>query len=166
MVKRHSALIPLSKEHFSHLVYAKRLREGKPENIESNWPERSDEKKLIHQTKEYFTVDMLHHFELEEQEVFPIYKMYLEENSPEKELLDFIIKHHKIVKEKIISIDTLEGKELVKQLKEIGTDIEEHIRKEERQLYEDIQKKIPTDELMEIGRILKEKSILKCSNYL
>jgi len=166
MVKRHDALVPLSKEHFSHLVFAKRLREGKPEKIESNWPDNSDEKKLILQTKEYFTVDMLHHFELEEQEVFPIYKMYIEEGSPEKQLLNFILEHHQIVKQKIQSIDPLQGKELINKLKEIGTDIEEHIRKEERQLYEDIQKKIPTDELIEIGKLLQEKSLLKCSNYL
>ena len=166
MVKRHSALIPLSNEHFSHLVYAKRLREGKPSNIESNWPENSNEKQLIAQSKEYFTVDMLHHFDLEEKEVFPIYNMYLDENSEEKKLLNFILDHHQIVKQKIYSIDDLEGKELINKLKEIGTDIEEHIRKEERQLFEDIQKKIPTDELLEIGKILKEKSVLKCSNYL
>lgn len=166
MVKRHNALVPLSKEHFSHLVFAKRLREGKPEKIESNWPENSDEKKLILQTKEYFIIDMLHHFELEEQEVFPFYKMYIEDNSPEKELLDFILEHHQIVKQKIQSIESLQGKELLSKLKEIGIDIEEHIRKEERQLYNDIQKKIPTDELIEIGKVLQEKSILKCSNYL
>lgn len=166
MVKRHSALVPLSNEHFSHLVYAKRLREGKPDNLESNWPEKSNEKKLIIQTKEYFTVDMLHHFELEEKEVFPIYALYVEENSPEKELLEFILEQHQIVKNKIYSIDGLQGNQLNQKLIEIGTDIEEHIRKEERQLFEDIQKKIPTDELVEIGKILKEKAILKCSNYL
>lgn len=166
MVKRHSALVPLSNEHFSHLVFAKRLREGKPDKVESNWPEKSDEKKLILQTKEYFTVDMLHHFELEEQEVFPIYKMYVEENTPEKELLDFILEHHQIVKNKIQMIDTLQGKELINKLQEIGTDIEEHIRKEERKLFEDIQNKIPTDELVEIGKVLKEKSNMKCGNFL
>lgn len=166
MVKRHQALIPLSNEHFSHLVFAKRLREGKPDNVESSWPENSDEKRLIEQTKEYFTVDMLHHFELEEQEVFPIYVLYIEDGSPEKDLLNYILRHHQIVKEKINSITELTGKELISKLKEIGTDIEEHIRKEERQLYEDIQRKIPTDELMEMGKVLKEKSVLKCSDFL
>ena len=166
MVKRHQALIPLSNEHFSHLVFAKRLREGKPDNVESRWPENSDEKRLIDQTKEYFTVDMLHHFELEEKEVFPIYALYIEDGSPEKNLLDFILQHYQTVKNKINSITDLTGKELILKLKEIGTDIEEHIRKEERQLFEDVQRKIPTDELMEIGRVLKEKSVLKCSDFL
>ena len=166
MVKRHSALVPLSQEHFSHLIYSKRLREGRPDNIESNWPVNSDENKLVSQTKDYFFIDMLNHFELEEKVVFPVYEMYLEENSPKKDLLNYILKHHQIVKEKISSIDEVHGKELINKLREIGTDIEEHIRKEERELYEDIQNSIPTDELMEIGRILKEKSVLKCSNFL
>ena len=166
MVKRHSALVPLSKEHFSHLIFAKRLREGKPDNIESNWPDNSDEKNLVSQTKDYFTIDMLNHFELEEKVVFPVYELYVNDNSPERDLLDYILNHHQIVKEKISSIDEIHGKELINKLREIGTDIEEHIRKEERELYEDIQNRIPTDELMEIGRILQEKSVLKCSNFL
>ncbi len=166
MVKRNAALVPLSNEHFSHLVFAKRLREGKPDNIESNWPENSNEKRLIEQVIEYFSVDMLHHFELEEKGVFPIYALYIEEASAEKKLLDIILENHQTVKQKIYSLKGLEGKNLIQKLKEIGTEIEEHIRKEERQLFEDIQQKIPTDELMEIGKVLKEKSILKCSNYL
>ena len=166
MVKRDPALIPLSNEHFSHLVYAKRLREGKPNNIESHWPDYSDEPKLINQAKEYFSTDMLHHFELEEKEVFPTYELYLEDNTPEMDLLNYILEHHKIVKNKIGFLDSLKGEELISKLKEIGTDIEQHIRKEERQLFEDIQKKVPADELVQIGKILKEKSVLKCSNML
>ena len=94
------------------------------------------------------------------------YELYIEDNSPEMDLLSYILEHHQIVKGKINSLDSYHGKELILKLKEIGIDIEEHIRKEERQLYEDIQKKIPTDELTEIGKILKEKSVLKCSNLL
>ena len=89
LVKRHSALIPLSNEHFSHLLFAKRLREGKPVKTKSNWPEYSKEEELIKKTKDYFTIDMLNHFELEEKEVFPIYSMYLEDNTPEKDLLNY-----------------------------------------------------------------------------
>ena len=37
-----------------------------------------------------------------------------------------------------------------------------HIRVEERKLFQDYQKKISNDELIEIGKILKEKSLLKC----
>jgi hemerythrin-like domain-containing protein len=165
-MKRHETLIPLSNEHFSHLVFAKRLREGKPEKIKSNWPEFSNEKELIKQSIDYFTIDMLNHFELEEKEVFPIYEQYLEENSNELNFLKFIIKHHQIVKDKINSLYGLAGQGLKDKLLEIGTDIEEHIRNEERKLFEDIQKKIPIDELVSIGAILKEKSTLKCSNFL
>lgn len=166
MVKRHPALIPLSNEHFSHLMFAKRLREGKPENIKSNWPDNSNDKVLIDRTKEYFTVDMLHHFDLEEKIVFPVYDLYLDENTEEKELLEYIKAHHQLVKQKIQSLDNLKGKELQNKLQEIGNDIESHIRKEERRLFEDVQKRVPTDELIEIGKVLKEKSVLKCSNFL
>ena len=166
MVKRDPALVPLSNEHFSHLVFAKRLREGKPDKIKSNWPNNLNESKLIKQVKDYFTIDMLNHFTLEEQEVFPVYSLYLEDNTPEKKLLDYILEHHQIVKGKITSLDSFSGQELLAKLQEIGTDIEEHIRKEERQLFEDIQKRIPSDELIEIGKILKKKSILRCSNML
>ena len=166
MVKRHQGLVPLSNEHFSHLVFAKRLREGKPDKIKSNWPNNSEEQLLIDHTKEYFKTDMLRHFDLEEKEVFPIYDLYVDQHSKEKELLEYIKMHHQLVKQKIDSLDTLKGKELRDKLNEIGIDIEEHIRKEERKLFEDIQKRIPNDELIEIGKILKEKSVLKCSNFL
>ena len=166
MVKRHPSLIPLSDEHFSHLMFAKRLREGKPDKTKSNWPDYSNAHVLIERTKDYFAIDMLHHFDLEEKVVFPVYELYLDEKSQEKELLDFIKEHHKIVKAKINSLVSLSGAELKNKLHEIGTDIEEHIRKEERKLFEDIQKRIPTDELIEIGRVLKEQSVLKCSNFL
>ena len=166
MVKRHHGLVPLTYVQLSHIVYGIRLREGKPDKIKSNRPNNTEEQLLIDHTKEYFKTDMLRHFDLEEKEVFPIYDLYVDQHSKEKELLEYIKMHHQLVKQKIDSLDTLKGKELRDKLNEIGIDIEEHIRKEERKLFEDIQKRIPNDELIEIGKILKEKSVLKFSNFL
>ena len=166
MVKRDPALIPLSDEHFSHLLFAKRLREGRPEKVKSNWPDYSNDNVLINRTKDYFSIDMLHHFDLEEKVVFPVYELYLKEGTEEKELLDYIKSNHQSIKAEITSLDSLKGEALYNKLKEIGTYIEQHIRKEERKLFEDIQKRISTDELIEIGKVLKAKAILKCSNFL
>ena len=166
LVKRHPALVPLSDEHFSHLMFAKRLREGKPEKLKSNWPDFSDDSVFINRTKDYFNIDMLHHFELEEKIVFPVYELYLEDGTEEKQLLDYIKYNHQSIKEKITSLDSLNGEDLHNKLIEIGTDIEQHIRKQERKLFEDIQKWISTDELIEIGKVLKSNAILKCSNFL
>ena len=166
MVKRHESLAPLSREHHSHLVFAKRLRDGKPNNPKSNWPSNNDEQTLINHVKQYFMVDMLNHFKLEEEIVFKTYRGYLEDNDPKLDLLNYIINHHKIVKAKISELTDLTNKDLLDKLKEIGFEIKNHIEKEEKKLFNDIQSTLPIDELISIKRELEEKSSLKCSHLL
>ena len=88
------------------------------------------------------------------------------EGSKEKKLLDSVKSNHQSIKGEIASLDLLNGEDLHNKLKDIGTYIEQHIRTDERKLFEDIQKRISTDELIEIGKVLKSKAILKCSNFL
>ena len=165
MVKRHEALIPLSQEHHSHLVYAKRLRDGKPNFGKSNWP--LDESELLLAVKQYFETDMLNHFKLEEDIVFKVYASYLaDDDTVKKELLQFIIVHHEFVKAKIAELTSFSGEILKQKLYEIGVAITDHIHKEERQLFQDIQETIPLDELIALSIDLKAKSNLSCSHLL
>lgn len=165
-MKRHKSLILLSKEHHSHLVYANRLVKGKPINKQSNCPGDKNIEDLLARTIEYFSIDMVNHFELEEKYVFPVYQQFVKE---EKfiDLLQVILDEHKEVKRRIGRLNLLlDKKELITELKSIGKHIENHIRVEERKLFEDIQKIVPFDELIEIGKILKSKSKISCSHLL
>ncbi|MFW9927998.1 MAG: hemerythrin domain-containing protein [Candidatus Thorarchaeota archaeon] len=164
MVKRHEGLVPLSQEHFHHLVFANRLMYGKPDNKKSKWPQSIEEQASL--AKLYFEKDMLSHFELEEKVVFPVYDLYLTDNDPKRELLNKILKEHIYVKGLIADLRSNKNNELELKLRDIGEHIEKHIRTEERKLYEDIQETIPNDELIAIGKILKDKSSMTCFNFL
>lgn len=164
-MKRHESLIPLSNEHHSHLVYASRLVKGKPSNKSSNWPVNNNLDDLLERTVEYFNVDMLNHFELEEKYVFPVYKQFIKEDKYFN-LLRIILDEHEEVKRRINRLASLDKEQLIAEIQSIGKHIENHIRVEERKLFEDIQKTVPLDELMEIGKILKTKSKIKCFHLL
>lgn len=166
MVKRHPALIPLSNEHFSHLIFADRLKKGKPFNKSSNWPPNDKPELQVKRAIEYFSIDILNHFKTEEEIVFALYIRYLSENDSHYELLQNILNQHKIVKQKISELNIGTEDDIRRKIIEIGEFIETHIRTEERKLFEEIQKIIPEVELIKIGPILAERCILKCSNIL
>ena len=166
MVKRHPALVPLSNEHFSHLIFADRLKKGKPSNKSSNWPSNDQLDVQVQRAVEYFTTDMLKHFKTEEEILFTLYTRYLSENDSHYELLQYILNQHKIVKQKVSDLNTGTEDEIRQKIQEIGNFIETHIRTEERRLFEEIQTIIPESELLKIGPILETRCVMTCSNML
>lgn len=164
-LKRHEGLVPLSQEHHSHLLFASRLLKGRPEGIRSNWPAKNQQEELIKAVKEYYLSDILSHFKLEEELVFPLYKQFMDD--PEATaLLEHILAEHQEVREMVQSLDQLAGGELEERLTKLGEHIKGHIQKEERRLFELIQEQVPTDELVELGVLLRQHSNLKCSHLL
>jgi iron-sulfur cluster repair protein YtfE (RIC family) len=129
-MKRHPALIPLSQDHHKALLLAQLLKRNAPEYY--GLP-----KDLIGKmnfAKEIYHTELEHHFRDEEQFVFP----YLKEKDAELDnLISEILNEHIILKEKILSL--VDNPNLIDQLDEIGNILGEHVRKEERILFEKAQ---------------------------
>ena len=137
-MKRHSALIPLSHDHHHGLLLAQLLKRNAPEY--HGLPK--DLLGKMNFAKEMFHKELEHHFRDEEELVF----LYLKSKDVELDnLISEILNEHIILKEKILSLN--ENPNLVDQLDEIGNILSEHIRKEERVLFEKAQMLLSNDEL-------------------
>jgi iron-sulfur cluster repair protein YtfE (RIC family) len=137
-MKRHPALIPLSQDHYHGLLLAQLLKRNAPEY--HGLPK--DLLGKMNFAKEMFHKELEHHFRDEEELVFP----YLKSKDVELDnLISEILSEHKILKEKILSLN--DNPNLVYQLDEIGNILSEHIRKEERGLFEKAQTILNDEEL-------------------
>ncbi len=137
-MKRHPALIPLSHDHHHGLLLAQLLKRNAPEY-------HGLPKDLIGKmnfAKEMFYKELENHFKDEEDFVFP----YLKGKDVELDnLISEILSEHIILKEKILSLN--DNPKLIDQLDEIGKILNEHIRKEERVLFEKAQTILNDEEL-------------------
>ena len=68
-MKRHPALVPLSREHHTGLVIAQRLILGRSTNPRSPWP--SDVHSQAGRLLQFFEKELQPHFKFEEVELFP-----------------------------------------------------------------------------------------------
>ncbi len=153
-MKRHKALHSLSQEHHHGLMLAQLIKAGSPEY--KGLPKTLEDKKSY--TINFFKEDLVPHFQKEEDILFPASRGKTEEIDKQ---IDELIDQHK----KIYSfIDKLEKSDSVqKDLDELGRLLEAHIRKEERKLFQMIQKELSAAELEklenEIGKPSKSCNI-------
>ncbi len=125
-IKRHEALQPVSREHHFGLLLGWKIQKAASKNVA---PER-----VFEYLKFAFETELLPHFQLEEKAVFPV----LGEQDPlVKQALD---EHQKI--EALIT----KGEKSNEILEEIRVLLNEHIRFEERVLFQKIQENASTQE--------------------
>jgi iron-sulfur cluster repair protein YtfE (RIC family) len=137
-MKRHQALIPLSQDHHHGLLLAQLIKRNAPEY--HGLPK--DLLGKMNFAKEMFHKELAHHFKDEEQFVFP----YLKGKDVELDnLISEILNEHIMLKEKILALN--DDPNLIEQLDEIGNILSEHIRKEERILFEKAQEILNDEEL-------------------
>jgi hemerythrin-like domain-containing protein len=131
-VKRHPALVPLSHDHHHALVHARRLRQvgaaATPEFLR------------------FFAAETTRHFREEEELVFPL--LYGDE--PE-ELREVLVQHQRI---RALAVRLRAGEDVAQELGEL---LETHIRLEERELFELIQRRVPEEQLATIGLAPREQ---------
>lgn len=142
-MKRHPALIPLSQDHHKALLLAQLIKKNAPEY--HGLP--TDLIGKMNFAKEIYHTELEYHFKDEEEFVFP----YLRGKDVELDnLISEILSEHIILKEKILSLQ--ENPNLIDQLDEIGNILGEHVRKEERNLFEKAQTILNDEELKIIER--------------
>jgi mannose-6-phosphate isomerase-like protein (cupin superfamily) len=114
-VKRHPSLVSLSHDHERALVQAQKLRRGEVDGF-----------------AEFFALDLVGHFRLEEERVFPL---LAEMGVAPPELVQALLEHQRIR----AAASRPDGA--------LGELLESHIRLEERVLFETIQRVVPDERL-------------------
>lgn len=129
-IKRHEALQPLSREHHYGLLLCWKIRQGFKLNIESE---------RIKSYTDWFQQKYLKpHFKVEEDMIFPIL-------GNDNELVKRALAEHRRL-EKLFN----KKSEIENALKQIETELDLHIKFEERVLFNEIQNTASPDQLKHI----------------
>ncbi len=143
-MKRHPALIHLSRDHQQGLMLAQLLKKNAPEY--KGLP--TDAVGKMNYAKDLYNNELDKHFKEEEEFVFP----YLTNKRKEiDELVTEILSEHRILKTSIFALK--DNSTLIVEMDKIGYLLEAHIRKEERNLFEIIPQVLSEEEL----KIIKQK---------
>ena len=129
-MKRHSSLASLSRDHHGALILAQLLKKGAP--VYKGLPE--DVAGKANYALEFYRDKLVKHFKQEEQAVIKKIKGI----DPRIDKLgDEIVEEHRTLTRLFTGIK--DADDLVLQLDSLGIALEQHIRKEERQLFPLIQ---------------------------
>jgi hemerythrin-like domain-containing protein len=142
-VLRDPNLIPLSHQHQHALALCVRIARA---------PIRDDSERRAWQEEiaQHFSQEIRHHFAAEEAVLFPRARHHAELDP----LVDSLVEEHRR-----LQMDFEQAQALMlsaEQLRDFASRLSAHIRKEERQLFEDVQKRLSGSELKELGARLAD----------
>jgi len=149
-MKRHVSLVPLSRDHHEGLLLAQRVRKGKSVAPQSDWPE--DRGLQRDRLVEYFDTRLTYHFQAEEDFLYPLADHHL---PPEEEITSLLRKQHGQIRSLVLELRMARGVQLENLLLRLAHVLEEHIRKEERVLFQRVQKRVPEEVLEQCGKQIK-----------
>lgn len=137
-MKRHKALVPISREHHQMLLLAQLLKKDAP--LYRGLPEDTEGKALYawQQWKEFIKL----HFKREEECIFALVR---NKSGEIRNLCKQLISEHLLMKEKFEQLMQRTDKE--EWMDQLGKLLESHIRNEERVLFEKIQETLNEDEM-------------------
>jgi len=141
-MKRHPGLVPLSREHHQELSSARRLRRAARAG--------ADERAAVgHAYVDQFFSATVDHFRVEEELLFPLYVRY----AGTTEVLGRILREHMELHGLVraLRVEVAADEVGAATLEAIGSLLEEHVRLEERELFEEIQRVVPAAELEHLG---------------
>ena len=145
-MKRHPALIPISREHHDSLILARLLQKDAP-------PYKGlplDVKGKAVYALDFYKNKLISHF-IAEEKILPLVKgLNLEIDG----LISEILEEHDRFHSSFNAINTQDN--MTDHLDKLGKDLEFHIRKEERQLFPLIQENCSEQVLNTIERILSD----------
>ena len=132
---RDQALQPLSRQHHQGLMVSLLLSKGLKKQLAT--------KPMRDFILQFWQDDLLKHFETEEQELVPISKAYV---TLEPFIMRMLLEHQQI--QLIINRINNEARaEQLETIKEFADKLEQHIRFEERELFEQIQQTLSAADL-------------------
>ncbi len=143
-MKRHESLAPLSREHHLALILAQLCKKDAP--VYKDLPTTVAGKAKY--ALDFFNADLSNHFKKEEK-LFREVRMF---HPLIAGLTDEIIVEHNVLTELFISLEKPVDTEAV--LHQLGSELEKHIRKEERELFPLIEKYCPENILAKIQDLI------------
>ncbi len=149
---RDPSLVPLSRQHHNGLalvVLSERslAEDSSPENVS----------RLAKRAVERFEVELVNHFKMEENVLFPAIESELGDSALVREL----IAEHRMVEQLTGRLREQPSRATLDDF--LGL-LRTHIRKEENELFEDIQRRLARQTLDEVGGVLEAKAVQICLN--
>ena len=152
-MKRHPALVPLSREHHNGLVVAQRLILGRSTNPRSSWPLATQGQ--VERLLQFFREEFQPHFDFEEIELFPrLLKWSTLGAVPWQPLLQTLRDDHRVMRVMIDELSTGRDEGLSDRLRLFGEQLRAHIHVEERELFERMQKECSDAQLAEVMQLV------------
>ena len=144
---RDPSLIPLSHQHQHGLALCVLIDRGLRADV-------SDHKAvdLCDKLAAMVEVELLHHFEVEEGVLFPAVRDVID--APH--LVDELVAQHREMEALARRVAGASGEDRIVLLQEFSALLSGHIRTEERRLFEEIQAKLSSEQLAEIGRKIEQ----------
>ncbi len=153
MSRRHDSLIPLSHQHQHALALAIIIkRRFGCEKGEDVW--RGE---MVEKIQKLYSAELTGHFEVEESVLFPEMQRYL---GP-LELVTDLRKEHQALRDLVRLLERPQGVP-IQTLDEFSTSIDSHIRKEERQLFMEFEKRMPAAEAKRVGLEIDARLLKAC----
>ncbi|MFA7418902.1 MAG: hemerythrin domain-containing protein [Melioribacteraceae bacterium] len=145
-MKRHFGLVEFSKDHHQALILAQICKTNSPryKGMRATIDEKAD------YTLKMWETELKPHFEREEKYLIPISESKTEKL---KELCARIILEHEQIEKLISKIAGSEGLEII--LDEFGNLLDNHVRFEEREWFEEIQKELTVEEIEHLAVLVQ-----------
>jgi hemerythrin-like domain-containing protein len=147
---RDPSLIPLSQQHHNGLALCVLTRRGLREDASAG-----NIAKLARRAVDRYELELANHFEIEEQILFPA----VQKSLGELPLLAELIAQHREFECLIAQLRAAPSAALLEQLCEL---LSRHIRREESELFEMAQSRLPEPVLRELGTAIESKVVRVC----
>jgi hemerythrin-like domain-containing protein len=147
---RDPSLIPLSQQHHNGLALCVLTRRGLHEDASAG-----NIAKLARRAVDRYELELANHFEIEEQILFPA----MQKSLGELPLVLELIAQHREFESLIAQVRAAPSAALLEQLCEL---LNRHIRREETELFEMAQSRLPEPVLRELGTAIEAKVVRVC----
>jgi hemerythrin-like domain-containing protein len=153
MSRRHDSLIPLSRQHQHALAVAVVIKRRRgSENAEDAW-----RKDMAEKIRKLYSAEIMGHFDVEEAILFP----EMERHLGALKLIAELRGEHQTLRELIKQLQPGVAAPL-EMLDTFSTSIDLHIRKEERQLFIEFEKRMPVEEAKKVGMEIDARLLKVC----
>jgi hemerythrin-like domain-containing protein len=150
---RDPSLIPLSHQHQHGLALCVRIERTLRDDRS---PERSAE--LARRVADIYDVELRNHFDVEERLLFPV----ICEHLGPLPLVETLQAEHRKLEALVERVRTADDAARSAALADFSTALAAHIRTEERELFEDIQKRLSPEVLSSLGQAIDRDVVRVC----